>query len=241
MGESKQHKGKRILVFAFLAFLVAILGISAAGYTSVGIADLQHHNTVLQSNSVIVNDYGKGITSYQKLLLASVNGTATIANDYYAGNLTHYYNPDYLISNVTVAQLNNHAVDSLNFTSNLHGNVSIYVGYGTNYSNFVAFSVISAGKNNTTSTVSIGPAQLTGTQTDYLMFEVSFAKNVTYASYTIHFTLNGVTSSLGSYVVGEDVGYAMSGSLLFVFGALAIPHYDGSNITSSKLKKKRRR
>ena len=159
MGESKQHKGKRILVFAFLAFIVAILGISAAGYVSVGIADLQHHSTVLQSNSVIINDYGKNAnSSYQKLLLSSVNGTSTIVNDYYADNATHYYNPDYLISNVTVAQLNNHAIDSMDFTSNLHGNVSIFVGYGTNYSNFVAFSLISAGKNNTSASVSIGPA-----------------------------------------------------------------------------------
>lgn len=240
MGESKQHKGKRILVFAFLAFLVAILGISAAGYTSVGIADLQHHSTVLQSNSAIVNDYGKSMNlSYQKLLLSSVNGTSTIVNDYYAGNATHYYNPDYLISNVTVAQLNNHAIDSMNFTSNLHGNVSIFVGYGTNYSNFVAFSLISAGKNNTSASVSIGPAQLTGDQNSHLMLEVSFAKNVSFASYTVHFTLNGVSSSLGSYVVGEDVGYALSGSLLFVFGFLAIPHYEGGNITPDKLRRRR--
>ncbi len=240
MGESKQHKGKRILVFAFLAFIVAILGISAAGYTSVGIADLQHHSTVLQSNSAIVNDYGKSMNlSYQKLLLSSVNGTSTIVNDYYAGNATHYYNPDYLISNVTVAQLNNHAIDSMNFTSNLHGNVSIFVGYGTNYSNFVAFSLISAGKNNTSASVSIGPAQLTGDQNSHLMLEVSFAKNVSFASYTVHFTLNGVSSSLGSYVVGEDVGYALSGSLLFVFGFLAIPHYEGGNITPDKLRRRR--
>ena len=240
MGESKQHKGKRILVFAFLAFIVAILGISAAGYVSVGIADLQHHSTVLQSNSAIVNDYGKSMNlSYQKLLLSSVNGTSTIVNDYYAGNATHYYNPDYLISNVTVAQLNNHAIDSMNFTSNLHGNVSIFVGYGTNYSNFVAFSLISAGKNNTSASVSIGPAQLTGDQNSHLMLEVSFAKNVSFASYTVHFTLNGVSSSLGSYVVGEDVGYALSGSLLFVFGFLAIPHYEGGNITPDKLRRRR--
>jgi hypothetical protein len=240
LGESKQHKGKRILVFAFLAFIVAILGISAAGYTSVGIADLQHHSTVLQSNSAIVNDYGKSMNlSYQKLLLSSVNGTSTIVNDYYAGNATHYYNPDYLISNVTVAQLNNHAIDSMNFTSNLHGNVSIFVGYGTNYSNFVAFSLISAGKNNTSASVSIGPAQLTGDQNSHLMLEVSFAKNVSFASYTVHFTLNGVSSSLGSYVVGEDVGYALSGSLLFVFGFLAIPHYEGGNITPDKLRRRR--
>ena len=235
MGESKQHKGKRILVFAFLAFLVAILGISAAGYTSVGIADLQHHSTVLQSNSVIVNDYGKlSNSSYEKLLLSSVNGTSTVVNDYFADNATHYYNPDYLVSNVTVAQLNNHAINALDFTSNLYGNVSIYVGYGTNYSNFVAFSLISAGKNNTSSSISISPAELTGSQTDYLMFEVSFAKNVTYASYSVHFTLNGVSSSLGSYIVGEDVGYALSGSLLFAFGILAIPHYDSGIITPKK-------
>ena len=240
MGESKQHKGKRILVFAFLAFIVAILGISAAGYVSVGIADLQHHSTVLQSNSVIINDYGKNAnSSYQKLLLSSVNGTSTIVNDYYADNATHYYNPDYLISNVTVAQLNNHAIDSMNFTSNLHGNVSIFVGYGTNYSNFVAFSLISAGKNNTSASVSIGPAQLTGDQNSHLMLEVSFAKNISFASYTVHFTLNGVSSSLGSYVVGEDVGYALSGSLLFVFGFLAIPHYEGGNITPDKLRRRR--
>ena len=235
MGESKQHKGKRILVFAFLAFLVAILGISAAGYTSVGIADLQHHSTVLQSNSVIVNDYGKlSNSSYEKLLLSSVNGTSTVVNDYFADNATHYYNPDYLVSNVTVVQLNNHAINALDFTSNLYGNVSIYVGYGTNYSNFVAFSLISAGKNNTSSSISISPAELTGSQTDYLMFEVSFAKNVTYASYSVHFTLNGVSSSLGSYIVGEDVGYALSGSLLFAFGILAIPHYDSGIITPKK-------
>jgi hypothetical protein len=240
LGESKQHKGKRILVFAFLAFIVAILGISAAGYVSVGIADLQHHSTVLQSNSVIINDYGKNAnSSYQKLLLSSVNGTSTIVNDYYADNATHYYNPDYLISNVTVAQLNNHAIDSMNFTSNLHGNVSIFVGYGTNYSNFVAFSLISAGKNNTSASVSIGPAQLTGDQNSHLMLEVSFAKNVSFASYTVHFALNGVSSSLGSYVVGEDVGYALSGSLLFVFGFLAIPHYEGGNITPDKLRRRR--
>jgi hypothetical protein len=235
LGESKRHKGKRILVFSFLAFLVAILGISAAGYISIGVADLQHHNTVLQSNSVVIDDYGKNIDStYQKLLLSSVNGTSTVVNDYFADNATHYYNPDYLITNVTIAQLNNHAVNAINFTSNLHGNVSVFVGYGTNYSNFVAFAKISGGKNSTIASVSIGPSQLTGSQTSYLMFEVSFAKNVTFPSYTVHFSLNGVTSSLGSYVVGEDVGYALSGTLLFAFGILAIPHYDGGNITPNK-------
>ena len=233
--ESKQHKGKRILIFAFLAFLVAILGISSAGYISVGLADLQHHNTVLGSSSVIVNDYGKNVnSSYQKLLLSSVNGTSTIVNDYYSNNATQYFNPDYLVTNVTIAQLNNHAVNLVSLASDLRGNVSIYLGYGTSYSNFVAVSEFETGLNNTSSSVSVGPAQLTGNQSSYMMFEISFGKNATFASYSVHFTLNGITSPEGSYTVGEDVGYAMSGTMLFIFGFLAIPHYEGGTIITGK-------
>ena len=103
MTESKKHKAKRIVVFAFLGFLVAILGVAAAAGTTQAAAGVQHHSTVLQSESVIIEDWGHNPVNgtYQELPISSTNGTTTVFNDFTvthkSGNTTNvttdYYAP----------------------------------------------------------------------------------------------------------------------------------------------------
>ncbi|MEM0134506.1 MAG: hypothetical protein QXU18_04670 [Thermoplasmatales archaeon] len=235
--ETKGHKGKRILLFGLLAFLVAILGISASGYAATGIADLQAHATVLTNESIIIGDYGIAQNgSVHKMLLSNSNGTAYITDDYLAGNGTGYYSPDYLISNVTVADLNAHAVNNISIVSNLYGNVTLEMGYGSSPSNFVAIGQFVVGNTTTQSSLAVSPADLTGNQSSYLMFKVEFGKGASFGAYTIHFTTKGIKSTSFGYMTGEDVGYSVSGALLFIFGIMALPHYDTSYGLSGKWK-----
>ncbi len=245
MTESKKHKAKRIVVFAFLGFLVAILGVAAAAGTTQAAAGVQHHSTVLQSESVIIEDWGHNPVNgtYQELPISSTNGTTTVFNDFTvthkSGNTTNvttdYYAPDYLLTNVTVNQMNVYAVNNISITTSMGGNVTATIGYGSSYRDFTPIASTSASvKGNSTFSYQIMPSELTGNQSSYLMIEFGFGKNTNFGSYTVFTTIRGVPSTDINYVTGEDVGYAITGTLLFAFGFLAVPHYDTSLVIPEK-------
>ncbi len=227
------------MAFAFLAFLVAILGVAAASGITQAAAGVQHHSNVLQSESVIVGDWGHNPVNgtYQKLPISSTNETTTVFNDFTvthkSGNVTNvttdYYGPDFLLTNVTVNQMNVYAVNNISIATSMSGNVTATIGYGSSYRDFTPFATSSASaKGNSTFSFQIMPSELTGNQSSYLMIEFGFGKNASFASYTVSTTISGIPSTDINYVTGEDVGYAIAGTLLFVFGFLAVPHYDTS-------------
>lgn len=239
MAESRQSKGKRIVVFSMLVFFVALLAPAISGSVAQGISNVQTHSLVLQSNDVVDYAYGYiSSTNVSKLPIASVDYNTTVTNTHIVevknatGALvsqTEEFLTDYLLTNTTIGQMNLHSVNDLNISTNVAVNATAVIGYGTTYSNFVPIASVSyTAKKNTTADFgyAISPAELTGNQSMYLMVEMELSNKSTPATYTIHIATKGVASGLYSYTTGEDVGYVIGGALILIFAFLSIPHYD---------------
>jgi len=212
--------------------MVTLLGVAIAGSLAQGTASLETHTSVLQGNAVIVSDYGYNAHNgtYNKLLNAKVNSTNTISNSYIVSGNISYFNPDYLITNMTVGQLNAHAVNKITVATDMSGNVTMIMGSGTSYNNFVPIASSDLNVKYHSFNFSITPAELTGLQSSYIIYEVTFGNNTKIASYTVTTTVNGISSTISNYVTSQDVAYAVSGVLLFVFGFFAIPFHESSII-----------
>ncbi len=245
--ETKKHKGKRIIFFGLLAFFVVLLVIPVAGAVAQGAAGVETHSTVLQSNAVVSNDWGYNnvVGTYSTLLNAKTNYTNTISNTFTttvnkSGNLTsvtNYFNPDILLTNVTVAQLNAHSVDSISIATDLYGNITMTLGTGSSYKNFIPFAAIGSGKTNAVFNFTLYPFELMGNQSSYLMYEIAFGNNTNIASYSITSTIHGVVSTAVNYMITEDAAFAVGGTLLFVFGFFAIPFHSASIIMPQQTQK----
>jgi hypothetical protein len=256
MAEPINSKGKRIVVFSILVFVVALVGAAIAGGAATGISDLQTHTTVLSANSQVDYVYGAHNNTVTNLSFAAVNGTTTVENDYtytyqkvvstttnntttnttVNATGTGYPVTDYLLTNMTLGEMNLHSVNKLNITTNVAVNATLVIGYGTSYNDFVPISASSyTAKTNTTADFSykIGPASLTGNQSQYFMFELELSNKSTPATYTISVQTTGIASGLYNYQTGLDIGYVLDGVLILAFAVLTLPHYD-LNINKAK-------
>ena len=249
MIEPRNSKGKRIVVFSIMVFFVALFGAAIASGAATGISALQTHTTVLSTNSEIDYAYGMHNNTHSALSIATASGVTTVENDYtYTYQTTNatgvkvnatgtgYPVTDYLLTNMTLGEMNLHSVNKLNITTNVAVNATLVIGYGTSYSNFVPISASSyTAKTNTTADFSyvIGPASLTGNQSRYFMFELELSNKSTPASYTISVQATGIASGFYNYQTGLDVGYVLDGVLILVFAVLTLPHYD-LNINKAK-------
>lgn len=246
MGEARNSKGKRIVIFSVLVFFVAMLGAAIASGAATGISSVQTHTTVLSTNSEIDYAYGmhtNGTTAALPIATTAGNTTVTDTYTYSAKNATGvltsytgYYLKDFLLTNMTLGEMNLHSVNKLNISTDIAVNTTLVIGYGTSYSNFVPISTASyTVKKNTTADFgyAISPADLTGNQSQYFMLELELSNKSTPATYTLSIHTTGIASGLYNYQTGLDVGYVIDGALILVFAVLTIPHYD-LNINTAK-------
>jgi len=224
-----------------VAVIVALVAVPLGSTISTGIANAQTHTPVLLSDSVLQYAYGDNATGYHDLAFsAATNLTpATITNTYTVNvknatgvevPTTYQYTPVILRTNVTVADFNNYAVNKFTVAlGTMDRNLTAYLGTGSSASNFQQLEdlVVKANATHENATFAVSPALLTGNQSAYMMVELSFA-NDTYApaSISVSFTTYGVSNGVSTYLAGEDGGYIISGTLLFMFGFLAMPWHD---------------
>jgi len=238
-GESRGSKGKRIVVFSVLVFFIALFGSAIAGGASAGISSVQPHTLVLSPQNDVNYAYGMSSNGTAKALsIGNVNNTVTVTNEYAytvknatGVSTTDYatYLKDFLMTNMTLGEMNLHSVNKLNITTDIAVNATLVIGYGTSYSNFVPISASSyTAKKNTTADFgyAIGPASLTGNQSDYLMMELELSNKSTPPTYSISVHTTGIASGLFNYQTGLDVSYVIDGALILIFAFLTIPHYD---------------
>lgn len=248
MAERAKSKAKRFIVFAILAVVVSLTILPVATAVSQYTTNAQAHTSVLQTDSIPILAQGTNSTGTYKLtisttavnLTAGTGGVTTVTNEYsYATGVnttaSKNYNPDYFVYNITVGQMNTYAVNKLNLTTDFTENVTAYFGVGTSASNFEALTeVVPAGNTTKDIIFPVSPAMLTGNQSYHAMVELKFT-NATDApaTYTLHLNVSGVKNGVSTYLAGEDSGYILGGTLLFIFGFFAMPWHD---VTISRVK-----
>ena len=234
-------------MFSFLAVFVAILILPVATTASGGISG--HGTSQLYANEIAYGAAGQRNGTINALPFSLVNGTASISNSYIVGsganNTTVYgnYATDYIVSNVTFNQLNEHSANTYKaFISpaSSNGSLTAILGFGTYSSSANGTSLkftplLSgnfSGKNNTANvSFSLNPAELTENGSNVLILEV---QNVNASSFSFSGYVIGTHSAQPWYLVGENAAYALGGTFLFAFGFLALPHFD-LNISKTEM------
>lgn len=226
---------KRFVFFSFLAVIVAILALPIGSSLSQGLSG--HGSSELYTNQAAFAALGANNGTSTALPFSIVNVTATISNTYMvagANNTTTYanYGTDYMVSNITFNDLNEHSVNAYNTYISPASNVSAILGFGT-YSNTangpsLKFTPLLSGNftgHNGTANISfaLNPAMLTENSTDVLILEI---QNMNASSFSFAGYVVGTSQSQPWYMVGENSGYIAGGFLLFAFGFFAMPHHD---------------
>lgn len=242
--EKPKIKLKRFTLFAFLAVIIAILALPIGTSFSQELSG--HGTTELYASQAAYAAAGQKNGTINALPFSELNGTASISNSYITGsanNTTLYanYAIDYIISNVSFNQLNEHSVNAFDAFVSPVSNLTAILGFGT-YSNSVNGTSLKftpllsdnfTGKNSTTHvSFSLNPAELTENGTDVLILEIQGLNSSASFSFSGH--VIGTSQSQPWYLAGESVAYALGGTMLFAFGFLALPHFD-INISKTKL------
>lgn len=233
--EKPKTKLKRFVFFSFLAVIVAILALPIGSSLSQGLSG--HGSSELYANQAAFAALGQNNGTSNALPFSMINGTATISNTYMvagANNTTVYanYATDYIVSNISMNQLNEHSVNAYNAYISPASNLTAILGFGT-YSNTangtsLKFTPLLSGNftghNNTVNvSFALNPAELTENSTDVLILEI---QNVNASSFSFAGYVIGTSQSQPWYLVGENAAYIAGGLLLFAFGFLAVPHID---------------
>ena len=210
--ETAKSKGKRgifALAVGIIAVVMAIFLSSVIGHSLVSLND---HSSVLKGDTqtqFIYNATGSGIA------FASVNGTTTY-------DMPYNETVSYVLTNLTQGELNDFSVFNLTvlFGSPITGNESL--GFGSNESNFQPFLNVSL-KNESSEYVQLQPQFITGNQSSYLMIRMS--GNTTSYSFNVFVYGNRQFSFLGPFA-GEQVGYLVSGMVIFAAAFMESPWLD---------------
>lgn len=226
---------KRFTLFSFLAVFVAILALPIGTSLSQGISG--HGTSQLYANQAAFAALGQHNGINTALPFSLINGTASVSNSYLVAganntSISANYATDYVISNISMNQLTEHSVNAYDAFISPASNLTAILGFGT-YSNsangtFLTFTPLlsenATGHNGTTNiSFTLNPAMLTENSTDVLILEI---QNVNSSSFAFSAYVIGTSQSQPWYLVGENAAYAFGGSLLFLFGFLAIPHID---------------
>ncbi len=210
--ETAKSKGKRgifALAVGIIAVVMAIFLSSVIGHSLVSLND---HSSVLKGDTqtqFIYNATGSGIA------FASVNGTTTY-------DMPYNETVSYVLTNLTQGELNDFSVSNLTvlFGSPITGNESL--GFGSNESNFQPFLNVSL-KSESSEYVQLQPQFITGNQSSYLMIRMS--GNTTSYSFNVFVYGNRQFSFLGPFA-GEQVGYLVSGMVIFAAAFMESPWLD---------------
>ena len=210
--ETAKSKGKRGIVglaAGIVAVTMAIFLSSTMGHSLVALDD---HSSVLSGDThtqFIYNITGSGIA------FASVNGTTTY-------DMPFNGTVSYILTNVTEGDLNDFSVSNITILFGSPVNVNESLGFGTNVSNFQPFLNLSL-KNQSNEYVQLQPQYITGNQSSYLMIRMS--GNTTSYSFNLYAYGNNQFSFLGPFA-GEQVGYLISGLLIFGAAFMESPWFD---------------
>jgi hypothetical protein len=230
---------KRFVLFTFLGVIMAIAAVpvgSAAGQFIAG------NGTASVLSAPIQPNYALGLLNgtATALPIATTGNLTTMSNDYdyiaknATGVNTTYtgeYPTDMLISNASMLQLTEHNVNSINLNVSAAGPVSVTIGYGSLLRNtsfqFVPLMI----KNSTTASThdinfAVSAADFTGNSSSVLMYRISFANASANPTYTVSVSANGISNAAPWYTSSVDVAYVFAGTLLIVFGVLALPFHD---------------
>ena len=235
--ESKKSKLKRFTAFAFLGVIVALLALPIGG--AIGQTISGHGSSrVLQANSETV--YAVGISGGENYALpfASTNGTATVTTER-SVNVSGvvsiaYMHTIFLVTNATLLQLNEHAVNKWTSAIDMAGNFSVSLGSGvlngTAISGFAPIARASETGGNASSLVnvsfSLSAASLTGPSGNVMILEIQDMSNFTTMQDTN--ILIGNSGSAPWYLAGESSAYVFGGLLLFGFAFMTLPFHDFS-------------
>lgn len=239
MTESPKSKGQRFILFAVLAVIVALFVVPLGAYGSSYISG-SSHSVILEKQSVPLTVWGEKAnnTTNVRLPFSVVNYTSTITSDYSYLNATNqtkvgYYATNYILTNVTIGELNLHDANKYIVQLAVGANISAILGYGSEISNSTfSFSQMATAslKGNASQygnlTFNLTPAMLTGNQSSQIIVELQFGSKSSVATYSEIAFGEGSTSVTNSLLTGENVAYAFGGTLLFISGFLAMPWHD---------------
>ena len=211
-GETAKGKGRRfffaIIIFVLVAF--AVIPTFASLGQSIGDSNT---SIVLAPQSGILYVYNATDVG-----IPFAQSNVSVAYDMPVNQTTSY-----IETNLTVAELNDFSVDKIVLNLAYSGNITERIGFGTNGSNFLP--VVSINLHNVTRTnFSIDPQYLTGNQSQYLMFQ--FISSNTAYSFTIQAYGNSGLQTIFGPITGEDLGYVLGGTVIFVLSGMAGIFYD---------------
>jgi hypothetical protein len=155
--ESGKSKGRRLIIVSVILFVFIFVAPFMGGAIGHDLVALNDNSPVLSSSSsvVYVRDPSGAVP------FAVANNTAT-----YDANSTTVY----LVSGMTVAQLNQYAVSKVKLDTSFGTyNVTIGTGTDTSFSPLATFQVV----NTTDMSIKIIPSYLTGNQSDHLEFKIT--------------------------------------------------------------------
>lgn len=238
MPETNKSKLKRFIFFSFLAVIVAMVALPIGSAASQMISG---HGTshIFRAASAPVQGWGETGTGYNSLSIAvaTMNNTtsAIVGNSYEVLNgnnsTMHFFSNDYLLSNVSLSQLNDHSANRFIFeiAAASSGNVTIGYGHAIGNTSFVFHpleSVAFSGNATNLTAVNFALTPALESENGTLMYEVQFSNATSVSTYTVSGYAIGTQSAQPWYAVGESAGYLLGGSLLFISGIFALPHMD---------------
>ena len=211
-GETAKGKGRRFFLAIIIFVLIAFAAIPAFASLGQYIGD-SSTSVVLKPQSDILYVYNSSDVG-----IPFAQSNLSVAYDMPVNQTTSY-----IETNLTVAELNDFAVEKIVLNLAYSGNITERLGFGTNGSNFLP--VISVNVHNVTRTnFTIQPQYVTGNQTQYLMFQL--ISNDSAYSFSIQAYGNSGLQTMFGPIAGEDIGYALGGTVIFVLSGVAAIFYD---------------
>ena len=267
--ERKKDRAKRIALFSVLAVIAVLVSVPAISYGTAYIAG-QGTTHSLQSDTAVQYAFGQAANaSIPSALLATYANNVSIVDTHYfvattvnpAGKLNgtlteEYASTVYVITNITVAQLNDYAANTfvLNMTGAGLPNGTITMGYGNYVSNssfvFNELEQLNYTVNGTQANLAfpVYAWMTTGNQSQDLMFELQVTNNIsqltTFSSFSYTGYIIGNHGGINGYMYALDAGLALGTVIPMVLVIFAIPtiriraHRDGEGVTPQRRSKK---
>jgi hypothetical protein len=215
MVESGKSKGQRYFAFAFIAMIVALALVPASAAIGSSLAAPFDGSNVLATQSEI-----SAVWSNATHEVPFTRNSTTYAAEFSmpAGATTAY-----LVTNITVEQMQASTVSALIVSTNYAGNSTVTFGLGTQASNFVPYEELSVADAYQVS-LPISPAYLTGNGSQQAMVEIQSGATSLTVSIAAHGN-TGLSSWFGP-AVAEDIAYIFGGFVILILAIVAMPWAD---------------
>jgi hypothetical protein len=215
VSEKGKSKGQRLFIFAFAAVIVALVMVPVAASIGSSLAAPFDNSVVLSGQS--------GVTSIWANDTYQIPFTQNTTSHAYEFSYPATYYSAYLVTNLTVEELQAYSVGSLVLDTSDSGAGNVTFGLGTNAATFTPYALVPASKMSSV-TIALSPAWLLGNQSEHVMLEVATSVVTLSVSVAAHGN-TGLSSWFGP-ALAENVGYILGGIAIFGFGLLAMPWAD---------------